>query len=79
MGTVVRYPQTANLPLARSRPGRYRAAPVHPSPDAPPPADATRSEPPRSWLAVAALLEQHGFGELVAPGEVPFGADDDDR
>jgi len=28
---------------------------------------------------VAALLEQHGFGELVAPGEVPFGADDDDR
>ncbi len=26
-------PQTANLPLARSRRGHYRAAPVHPSPD----------------------------------------------
>ena len=52
---------------------------MHPSPDAPNPADATRSEPPRSWLAVAALLEQHGFGELMSPGDDPFGTDDDDR
>jgi hypothetical protein len=53
---------------------------VHPSPDSPHPADITRPEPPRSWLAVAALLEQHGFGELVASGDDAFGPDaDDDR
>jgi hypothetical protein len=28
--------------------------------------DASPAEPPRSWLAVAELLEQHGFGELTA-------------
>jgi hypothetical protein len=41
------------------------------------PAEAPAADPPRSWLAVAALLEQHGFGELAAPGDDPF-ADDGD-
>jgi hypothetical protein len=52
---------------------------VHPSPDDHRPVDATRPEPPRSWLAVVALLEQHGFDELVASGDDPFPADDDGR
>jgi hypothetical protein len=36
-------------------------------------------EPPKSWLAVAALLEQHGFGELEAGDEVFAPDGDDDR
>ncbi len=49
---------------------------MQPPADSPNPADAPPAEPPRSWLAVAALLEQHGFGELAMPGDDPF---DDDR
>jgi hypothetical protein len=67
------------MPVAHPRSCRYRAAPVHPSPDSPHPPDATRAEPPRSWLAVAALLEQHGFGELAAGDEALAPDDDDDR
>ena len=44
---------------------------MHPSPDNPGTATSARTEPPRSWIAVAKLLEQHGFGELLddPPGE----------
>jgi len=73
-------PQSAHLGVAPCDRGRYRPAPVHPSADSPPPVDAPRAEPPRSWLAVAALLEEHGFGELAAAGDDPFegtNADDD--
>jgi len=52
---------------------------VHPSADSPHPPDETRVEPPRSWLAVAALLEQHGFGELVSGDEALAPDGDDDR
>ena len=55
----------------------YRPAPVQPSPDSPPPAGPTEADPPRSWLAVAALLEKHGFGELPDAADGPFLDDDD--
>jgi hypothetical protein len=53
--------------MALAQPVRpsYRPASVNPSPDTPPPTSVTRADPPRSWLAVAALLEEHGFGELT--------------
>ncbi len=43
---------------------------MHPSADSPD-AAATTTNQPRSWIAVAKLLEQHGFGELSddPPGE----------
>jgi hypothetical protein len=70
--------------MALAPPARrsYRPAPVHPSPDSPPPASPTHADPPRSWLAVAALLEKHGFGELNEAADGPFTDDDaagDDR
>jgi hypothetical protein len=55
---------------------------VHPSSDSPPPAGATHADPPRSWLAVAALLEKHGFGELTEAADGSFpdaAAASDDR
>jgi hypothetical protein len=60
----------------------YRPALVQPSPDSPPPAGPTHADPPRSWLAVAALLEKHGFGELTEAADGPFpdvAAPGDDR
>jgi hypothetical protein len=49
---------------------------VQPSSDSTHPTDATRPEPPRSWLAVAALLEQHGFGELACSPDDAVAASD---
>jgi hypothetical protein len=48
---------------------------MQPPADNPNTAESPAADPPRSWLAVAALLEQHGFGELATPGDDPF-ADD---
>jgi hypothetical protein len=60
--------------MALAQPARrgYRPASVHPSSDSPPPAGPTQADPPRSWLAVAALLEKYGFGELTEAADGPF-------
>jgi hypothetical protein len=44
---------------------------MQPSADNTGTATSAHTEPPRSWIAVAQLLEQHGFGELLddPPGE----------
>jgi hypothetical protein len=47
--------------------------PMQQSADNPNTSEAPVAKPPRSWLAVAALLEQHGFGEVA---DDPFAATD---